>query len=129
MPSRRPRMLFRPLMTHCDGECISCRWGLGGPNTWSALSELHLDANHLKGTLPMSWGSTGAFPQIQNITLANNELTGSIPNNWGTDQNLHSPFPNLKSITLLPQQGTQPGSDYLHDTLNLSNTQDHSISG
>ena len=81
------------------------RWGLGGPNAWSALSELHLDANHLKGTLPLSWGSTGAFPQIQNITLANNELTGSIPNNWGTDQNLHSPFPNLKSITLLPQQG------------------------
>ena len=42
-----------------------------------------MNDNYLTGTLPPSWGSPGAFPQLSLLRIDNNALTGSLPAAWG----------------------------------------------
>ena len=42
-----------------------------------------MNDNYLAGTLPPSWGSPGAVPQLSLLRIDNNALTGSLPAAWG----------------------------------------------
>lgn len=43
---------------------------------------------HMQGTLPESWGNSGAFPLLRFLTLNFNfRLTGSLPATWGSNSN------------------------------------------
>ena len=42
-----------------------------------------MNDNDLSGTIPPSWGSPGAFPQLSLLRIDSNALTGSLPVAWG----------------------------------------------
>jgi hypothetical protein len=44
---------------------------------------MNLFNNSLTGSLPPQWGSNGAFPQLERLSLNYNHLSGSLPVEWG----------------------------------------------
>lgn len=48
----------------------------------------------LAGTLPSSWGNSGAFPSLISLTLFDMALTGPLPASWAGNGS----FPALQSV-------------------------------
>lgn len=57
---------------------------------------MNTDAWCHAGTLPASWGDTGAFPQLSTLNLYELPLYGTLPTAWGS----HGSFPALLDFSL-----------------------------
>lgn len=52
----------------------------------------------LQGSIPLSWGSSGSFPNLQKLSLSfNNDLSGALPDSWGSDG---SSLQNLTTLNM-----------------------------
>ena len=49
------------------------------------------------GSLPESWGSPGAFPQLRVLAMRNSSLQGPLPQSWG---NSSRAMPSLTILTM-----------------------------
>ncbi len=48
------------------------------------------------GTLPSAWGSSSAFPNLEQLVLSNLVLSGTLPQSWDSDNS----FPALVILQL-----------------------------
>ena len=75
---------------------------------WSPLVSIPCHA--FAGTLPDSWGSQGAFPNLSYLGLYDLPLTGQLPAAWSGNNS----FPSLSTLYL---GGNSPGVSKLAGTL------------
>jgi hypothetical protein len=80
------------------------------PETFSPVTtSIFLDANHLTGSIPESWGLT--MPWLQSVTLVGNSLTGTLPSTFGQLSTLSKLFLNHNMLTgTIPLEMTQLSS-------------------
>lgn len=62
----------------------------GTPGAFPNLEELKLTNLQLSGTLPNSWGERGSFPKLKVLNLATNIFSGSLPESWSSLASLTS---------------------------------------
>lgn len=58
---------------------------------------LTLIGSCVAGSLPESWGSPGAFPQLRVLAMRNSSLQGPLPQAWG---NSSKAMPSLTILTM-----------------------------
>ena len=68
----------------------------GSPEALPELIVLMVNENHLTGTLPAEWGSNSSFTQLGNLYLGSNNIHGSLPDSWAQE----GAFPNLQLMSL-----------------------------
>jgi Leucine rich repeat len=61
-------------------------WGTSG--AFQQLEKLDLANVNLTGTLPAAWGQAGAFPKLKELNLERNSFTGPLPPSWSSLANL-----------------------------------------
>ncbi len=76
-------------------EGLPAAWG--SPHGFQKLGVLYCeDSVSLGGTLPESWASPGAFPNVQEMILYNSSIGGGVPASWGSPGG----FPKLQRLNL-----------------------------
>ncbi len=86
------------------------------PGTWHSASDLYdmpVPCSQqsqlyacLQGSIPVDWGESGSFPNLQKLALSfNHEVDSSLPPSWGSDG---SSFQNLTELHLTNDGLTGP---------------------
>ena len=55
----------------------------------------YLNDNQLTGSIPVTWGEPGAFPQLSLLRVDSNRLDGTLPAAWGSAGGGSGSLPSL----------------------------------
>ncbi|MDM8559010.1 hypothetical protein [Candidatus Parabeggiatoa sp. HSG14] len=100
--------------THCEWKGITCQDG--------HVTQINLNKNNLKGTIPPSIGYY--FSKLSILDLANNKLSGAIPFSLGHSSQLQTLALNNNQLN-----GSIPGSIGYIKQLQTLNLNDNQLSG
>lgn len=84
------------LIVNGSGLTYSLPDSFGSSGAFPQLLSLEIANASVSGTLPDSWARQGAFLKLKRLTLYNNSHSGKLPDSWAR----HGAFPQLQNLSL-----------------------------